>query len=192
MIFNTDIITAVILFLLIICAIFIVFSQKMIHAVVYLGTFSTLCALVFLLLGAPDVALAEAIIGSTISTIVYLIAINKYRLFIIYSKKSVENELINETKNVFFTALSSYLKDKEMYMHVIETDQSVENLSGIEDHNLIVDNNEKQIILHSNCQSAHTENIKKLTEKLELKAEVIMDCQKISYETPYSEVSDEK
>lgn len=72
------------LVVLVILAIVIIQTQKMRHAVIFLGAFSLTISFVYLLYNAPDVALAEAIIGSTLSTILYLVALQKYKIFTIY------------------------------------------------------------------------------------------------------------
>ena len=96
MILNADLITIIFLALLLASVIMVVVTENLIHAAIYMGTFSTLSAVVFLLLGAPDVALAEAIIGSTLSTIIYLIAIKKFRLFTIYYICDEEYDLLHK------------------------------------------------------------------------------------------------
>ena len=46
-------------------------------AVICFAVFSLLCALVFFLLNAPDVAIAEAAVGAGLSTFVFVWAIRK-------------------------------------------------------------------------------------------------------------------
>ncbi len=65
---------------LIILSVFIVFTHKLRVAIILSGLCSMLAAFVYLFLAAPDVAIAEAIIGSTLSTIIFLIGIRKYRV----------------------------------------------------------------------------------------------------------------
>ncbi len=70
----------VMLLLLIILAVAVVAVGKLRIAAIAFGLFSVVAALCYLMLAAPDVALAEAIIGSTISTIIFLVGIRKYRV----------------------------------------------------------------------------------------------------------------
>lgn len=51
------------------------------HAVIFLGIFSLLCSFLYLYYGAPDVAIAEAVIGSGLVMLLYLTAIKRYRTF---------------------------------------------------------------------------------------------------------------
>ena len=66
-----------IFFLLLIIATLIVREQSVVRTVIYLGVFSLFSALIYLLLGSPDVAMAEAII-SAFSTILFIVCIEKY------------------------------------------------------------------------------------------------------------------
>jgi len=65
------------LFFLLVIGILIVRERSTIRTVIYLGIFSLFSAIVYLLLGSPDVAMAEAII-SAFSTILFIICIEKY------------------------------------------------------------------------------------------------------------------
>ena len=58
-------------------AIFIVRERKSVRLIIYLGIFSLISSLCFLLFGAPDVAMAEAVI-SAFSTIVFIVSFEKY------------------------------------------------------------------------------------------------------------------
>ncbi len=51
------------------------------HAVIFLGIFSLLCSFLYLYYGAPDVAIAEAVIGSGLVMMLYLTAIKRYRTY---------------------------------------------------------------------------------------------------------------
>ena len=69
------------LIMLIVLAIATVQTRKLRNAVIYLGVFSLGMSFVYILYNAPDVAIAEAVIGSTLATILYLVALKKYRIF---------------------------------------------------------------------------------------------------------------
>ncbi|MCH9753553.1 MAG: DUF4040 domain-containing protein [Alphaproteobacteria bacterium] len=66
-----------ILSLISIIAIYIVSSSSLLHTVIFSSVFSLLCALVYLLMAAPDVALTEASIGACVTTC-FLLASLKY------------------------------------------------------------------------------------------------------------------
>lgn len=85
----------IILVFLVISALLTLQTQKMKNAVIYLGVFSILIALMYLLQGAPDVAIAEAVIGSTMTTILFVVALHKYKIFRVFVK--VESKRIDDT-----------------------------------------------------------------------------------------------
>jgi energy-converting hydrogenase B subunit D len=61
--------------LIVVCAIMVARFHDLIHAVIALAVLSLLMSLLFYLLHAPDVAIAEAGIGAAITTAVYVVAI---------------------------------------------------------------------------------------------------------------------
>ena len=58
-------------------AVIAVQADKLIHAIIALNAVGALVALEFILLQAPDVAIAEAAVGVVLSTILYVIALRK-------------------------------------------------------------------------------------------------------------------
>jgi len=54
-------------------------SKKIVAAIIASGVISLLASIIYLLLAAPDVAMTEASIGSGLTTIVFLYAINRIR-----------------------------------------------------------------------------------------------------------------
>jgi len=71
----------VLLILWLVSSLFIVFERKVYRIIIYFGIFSLLTSVCYLLLGSPDVAMAEAGI-SAFATIFFIICIEKY-----YSRK---------------------------------------------------------------------------------------------------------
>ncbi len=68
-----------------------VWTRILRHAVIYLGLFSFLCSFLYLFYGAPDVAIAEAVIGSGLVMLLYLTAIKRYRTYtVLVSDETVE------------------------------------------------------------------------------------------------------
>ncbi len=68
------------LVLLVVLSAIIIFTHKLRVAIILSGSCSMIAALVYMFLAAPDVALAEAIIGSTLATIILLAGTQKYRV----------------------------------------------------------------------------------------------------------------
>ena len=72
-------ITYVLQVLLIFLSIFIIRSKNNLKAIIFFSTFSLVTASFYYFLKAPDLALAEAAIGSAIIPLIYIIAISKQR-----------------------------------------------------------------------------------------------------------------
>ena len=75
MIDSHFIINAVLLFFLVATAIGVAVFRNLLVAIAMLGIFSLLMALMYLVMGAPDVAITEAAVGAGISTILLICAI---------------------------------------------------------------------------------------------------------------------
>ncbi|MBQ6808750.1 MAG: DUF4040 domain-containing protein [Firmicutes bacterium] len=71
---NTLVILAIV-----ICAVLTVSSKKLLSSVVCLGATGAFVALEFIILQAPDVAIAEAAVGAVLSTALFVIALRKVR-----------------------------------------------------------------------------------------------------------------
>ena len=68
---------ALVLLGIVVSAAFAVFSKKTLSSVIALGTTGAFMALEFLILHAPDVAIAEAAVGAVLATSIFIIAIKK-------------------------------------------------------------------------------------------------------------------
>lgn len=148
------------------------------HAVVFLGIFSLLCSFLYLYYGAPDVAIAEAVIGSGLVMLLYLTAIKRYRTFgICFTDETAERiedrgvivgtqrgRLLQEIENfcisrelepeiVFSPDDLESVKRRGRYDLIIRQDADGTTIHGDRD-NYFVDELEMLLILHSqdlNC-----------------------------------------
>ena len=75
---NTVII-AVLGSIMIVAAVVAIYQKSLLSAIIAAGAISLLASVVYILLAAPDVAMTEAAIGSGLTTIVFLYALNKIR-----------------------------------------------------------------------------------------------------------------
>lgn len=71
------ILNVLIIFGLIISAIFVFFLDDILQCIIVMSVLGTFLALEFLLLKAPDVALAEAAVGAILTPIIFIITLNK-------------------------------------------------------------------------------------------------------------------
>ena len=60
-------------------AIFTIFQKNLVSAIISAGVISLLASVLYLILGSPDVAMTEASIGSALTTVVFLYALNRMR-----------------------------------------------------------------------------------------------------------------
>jgi len=60
-------------------AIFTIFQKNLVSAIISAGVISLLASVIYLILGSPDVAMTEASIGSALTTVVFLYALNRMR-----------------------------------------------------------------------------------------------------------------
>lgn len=71
--------------ILIVLALIILRTKNLLKSIILLGVFSLMISLLYFIFHAPDVALAEAAIGSAISTFLFIIAIEKQKEFLVVS-----------------------------------------------------------------------------------------------------------
>lgn len=138
--------------LMVIFAIASIQSDSLRQSVIYLSVFSLLCSFAYALYQAPDVAIAEAVIGCTLSTVLYLVAIKKYRVFrIYYSNQVTILEKIPETNILranLVTMTDAYLKDLELEMDLIHTKHSFDEIDGLHEYDVIVEHTNEGIRMY--------------------------------------------
>ncbi len=79
--FFIEIIQYLVLSGVIISAILVVKSRNLFASAVYFAVMSLMMAVEFYILQAPDVAIAEAVVGAGMSTAIYIVAIHKTSWF---------------------------------------------------------------------------------------------------------------
>lgn len=65
----------ILLIILAILSLFLIFSKNLFHCLILLGVFSFIITIYYCMLGAPDVAITEAAVGASMSTIFFLNAL---------------------------------------------------------------------------------------------------------------------
>lgn len=135
---------------LVVLAIIALNTKKMRRAVVYLGVFSLVSSFVYLLYGAPDVAIAEAIIGSTITTVLYLVALRKYQVFNIYYANSADEQNNQPLKNssAFLNNLEAFLIQREMEPQIVYSGKPIETILSQEKFDLAIHHTDQDIWIY--------------------------------------------
>lgn len=72
-----NIIFNILMIFLIITAFFMVFTKDMLNSVITLPIFGTILTVVYVILQSPSAALAEAVIATGLTTVFFVITINK-------------------------------------------------------------------------------------------------------------------
>lgn len=67
--------TVLLLILIILLAVFTLRARDLLHGVIAMSAISLLCAILFYLLQAPDVAITEAAVGAGVSTVIFVWAL---------------------------------------------------------------------------------------------------------------------
>ena len=131
--------------LMLVAALLTVVTDRLFTAVVYAGVLSTAAAFCYLLLGAPDVALAEAVIGSTLSTAILLAALRKYRIFTIYFIAPGGGD--DEADRVLDTAQRA-LQAVEIEPHLLHAGGEAAALLARPDCDLVIEARGGCVVLH--------------------------------------------
>ena len=126
-----------------------VYTHKLRRAAVYLGAFSLLCSFVFLIYNAPDVAIAEAVIGCTLSTILLLIAIKKRHVLTIYYVQDEANEVIGKERRELCAVLERFLISQEFEPQIIFTHLEDKELCEKASFDLLVVHEKSDITIYS-------------------------------------------
>ncbi len=118
------------------------------RAVVYLGAFSLIASFAYLAYNAPDVAIAEAVIGCTLSTVLFLIAMKKYSVITIYYVQDEEDvtSSIKKERRELTRSLEDFLLERGYEPHVVSTGCEDRRL-GI--HDFIIRHDQNNIGIYS-------------------------------------------
>lgn len=152
------------LILMIIFSILAIQTPKLRRAVIYLGIFSLISSFIYLLYQAPDVAIAEAIIGSTLATILFLVALQKYRVFTIYytneNFSEVNDEYINTGRTQILNMVEKFCISQELEPQVIYTTDKVDNIKTNESYDLVIRQKEETFFIYGNQNNYQLDSLK--------------------------------
>jgi uncharacterized MnhB-related membrane protein len=142
----------VVLSLMVVFAIASIQAESLRHSVIYLAVFSLLCSFAYALYQAPDVAMAEAVIGCTLSTVLYLVAIKKYRVFRVYysNQVTVLEQLpeSHELKNNLIALMDGYLSEHELELEIVQTKHLFDEIHGHNDYDVIIEHTDHGIRMY--------------------------------------------
>ena len=68
-------ITVILMILLIICAISVSFSKKLLNSILIYMSFSLILSIIWILMESPDLAITEAAVGAGVTTLLFFITL---------------------------------------------------------------------------------------------------------------------
>jgi len=174
-----EIIFIIILSLLVFVSINIVIGKSIRRCVILSGSLSILASFMFILLASPDVALAEAVTGSAISTIVLLFAIKNLRVIhVIYNPDDFQ---YHEIQNIFAKIYSAESYDLQFTSN---TEYVSDNLHKYSHLDYYIAKSNKEILFFSRKANQESDKIQQLLVK--------MTNQEIHEITVLSEIPEDK
>lgn len=158
---------------LIIFAIIAIQTGVLRRAIIYLSVFSLLCSVVYLLLGAPDVAIAEAAIGCTLSTILYLVALKKYRIFTVYYNCNVKEmddlPFLKQQKELIRNQLTKFSSRSELQLDMINTSSGLKHLTESVSFDIAIFHSKEGVWIHGSRHSyQYNQMVQQLQDNLSL------------------------
>ena len=76
----SDIIIFLLLIFLVICAISVSFSKNLLNSVIIFMSYSTVMAIIWILLESPDLAITEAAVGAGITSVLFFVTLKKIKI----------------------------------------------------------------------------------------------------------------
>lgn len=147
------------LVLLVVLAIYAVQTRKLRRSVIFLGAFSLCISFVYILYNAPDVAIAEAVIGCTLSTILYLVALRKYKIFTVFyhvpSGEVVDSYYSKSEHSEFIKTLRDFCITQEIDPQIIYTTDNKDTIMENNMYSVILEPINYNLLIH-----VHSENCK--------------------------------
>jgi len=128
-------------------------------AVVYFSVFSLLCSFLYLFYQAPDVAIAEAVMGSGLITLLYLTALRRYRIYsVCYTNTDFptvsDRDIVEGTRRgQLVRDIESFCLARELEPQIIFTPQPVRNILRSGQHDLIIHQSGQKITVLGNREN---------------------------------------
>lgn len=152
---------------MIVFAIVAIQTVKIRRAVVYLGAFSMISSFVYLRFGAPDVAIAEAAIGCTVATVLYLIALKKYKVYTIIclgEQAAASKNADQGDRGELMKRLEVMLTRHELEPQIIFRSVHIADIKKLENYDLMVERVPEGYYFYAHPESYHAHLIESFVE----------------------------
>lgn len=157
-------------------AFFAIQTASLRRAVIYLSVYSLVCSLIYLFYGAADVAIAEAVIGCTLSTILYLVALKKYQIFTVYYIMNAEQPdnlpALHQLRRKTKSSLTNFTNDLEFQLDFVTTQLPLETIFREKSFDLIILHSEQQLDFYGISNNYHYDELKPFIQQ-DLKMPII-------------------
>ena len=74
-----DIINYILLGILLVCAISVSFSKKLLNSIIIYMAFSLIMSVIWIILESPDLAITEAAVGAGVTSLLFFVTLKKIR-----------------------------------------------------------------------------------------------------------------
>ena len=153
---------------LVVLALLSIESARMRVAVVYLGTFSLLMSFLYLLYNAPDVAIAEAVMASGLTTLLFLTALKRYRVYRICFTNEIfrvvnDRYIINGTRRgALLHEIEQFCIARELEPQVVCTPESLDVVSEAGRYDLIIRQEQDELKIYGNRENYFVDELEVL------------------------------
>lgn len=122
-------------------------------AIVYMGVFSLAASLLYVLYRAPDVAIAEAVIGSGLVALLYLSALKRYRVYTIglvrhHPENITDREIIQAEHNAAIRDIEQFCIEREREPQTVFTRETVEQAIANYHYDLVIEERDGRVRLY--------------------------------------------
>lgn len=146
----------IILIMMVAFAIAAIQTEQLINAVIYSGVFSLLCSFAYLLYGAPDVAIAEGVIGCTLATIIYLVALTKYKYFRIYY---IHSNYSKEERDKLLNNVTRFTDYMSLQQDIVSTNRELNVILEEGNYDIIIVQNPTNFDIYGDESNYHYDNL---------------------------------
>ncbi|MFV0466951.1 MAG: Na(+)/H(+) antiporter subunit B [Lachnospiraceae bacterium] len=156
------------LILLIILAIASINTVSLRKAVIFLAIFSLISSFAFLIYRAPDVAIAEAIIGAAFTTIIFLVAIQQQKgihFYILASKEGKDTGQEPAAYQAAIDTIEQFLWEKELEPKQIRSAVRLADILYKDDFDYILLWNNVSPVLYGRNEDHHLDEMETLFAK---------------------------
>ena len=72
-----EIFTYILMFFLVVCAIAVTFSKKLLNSILIFMSYSLVVSIIWMLLQSPDLAITEAAVGAGVTSVLFFVTLKK-------------------------------------------------------------------------------------------------------------------